>query len=336
MRTTIKQPATRIAGSAEIRLLKDPGERAGIVVRQWKRGILEVRGTQAGTPAEDQGLNDHKGWLVVGVNSKPVWTSVEIGELMRNHSTIILNMVLPEAGEIPEGKAMSKSQPSPRAPSYQQGSMPRSLSQNLGKYKPGDRVEVYYGTEDGMASGVWHTAEVVALLQDGTYVVQFETGEETEGVPPHSMRFYGSASPTSSAMSPRSMEFRKGDRVEVFYGPQEDGWFAATVGDRHRDGSYTVTYDTGEISEGVTVDYIRSSNEESTPYAARSEARSESGGAGGYPLSRGSQAEVLWEGRTWTPCIVKAYQPSTNTYDVDWFDGTETIGVLALHIRSRE
>ncbi|KAJ9468874.1 hypothetical protein DIPPA_04469 [Diplonema papillatum] len=333
----IRTPKERLASGECItrRLTKQANSPAGLILRQWKRGILEIRGVQEGLPAEDQNFTTHTGYLLIGINGRPVETVVDVGDVLKAATDVTLSLALPSPGDIPkEAKrsAMSKtgvtyamSNPNP---SFGHDSPSRgSLSRPSGRFRPGDRCEVYYGAEDGITQGIWYPCEVTAILHDLTYCVLFDTGEAAEGVASHSMRMLGSTT-TSPMASPRQ-EIRKDERVEVFYGPDEDGWYPAIVSFRNRDGTFTVRFDSGEISEGVSRDYIRPVVEDdysSFHHSVRSE--------GVTPhLGVGSAAEVLWEGKEWTPSVIKAFHPMTNMYDVDWMDGTETLGVLARDVR---
>eukprot|EP00754_Rhynchopus_humris_P006753 Rhum_TRINITY_DN13204_c0_g1::Rhum_TRINITY_DN13204_c0_g1_i1::g.58053::m.58053 len=351
-------PKERLAESTVLRLNKAVGDSAGIVLRMWKRGVIEIRDTRRGMPAFEQDIGSHKGWLIVGINGQPVYDVQQVGEMLRESGTVNINVAMPREGDIPKGQRpvddsltrpvynnntashAGASHVVPTRSSVSPNSTPSYLAS---KFRPGERVEVFYGAEDGVmtAGGRWYPAEVVGILSDGTYSVTFETGEAAEGVAAHSMRHAGHPSPSSSAVASPRTEMRPGDRVDVFYGPDEDGWYPATVTSRARDGTYTVRFEgAGEIAEGVSRDYLRTADEPE-PYPG---AGSQTYGSGSYGrsvsetplpphLGVGSTAEVFWEGTTWTPCVIKAYHPQTNMYDVDWMDRTETNGVMAIHVR---
>ena len=388
--TPTQDPKERLAESTVLRLNKAVGDSAGIVLRMWKRGVIEIRDTRRGMPAFEQDIGSHKGWLIVGINGQPVYDVQQVGEMLRESGTVNINVAMPREGDIPKGqRPVDESLTRPvynNTASHAASShvVPRSsVSPNstpsylASKFRPGERVEVFYGAEDGVmtAGGRWYPAEVVGILSDGTYSVTFETGEAAEGVAAHSMRHAGHPSPSSSAVASPRTEMRPGDRVDVFYGPDEDGWYPATVTSRARDGTYTVRFEgAGEIAEGVSRDYLRTADEPE-PYPG---AGSQTYGSGSYGrsvsetplpphLGVGSTAEVFWEGTTyalifvvhaprriisgheflysppsnntntntnsWTPCVIKAYHPQTNMYDVDWMDRTETNGVMAIHVR---
>ena len=291
------------------------GGPAGIILRQWKRGVIEIRDTQRGLPAHEQDIQSHNGYLIVGINGRPVYTVMEIGDLLKECSTANINVVLPKPGDIPKGmKANTAVKPyaSNRENTPDNGardlpSVSPTPSYSNSKFRPGDRVDVYYGAEDGVSGGVWYPSEVTALLNDGTYSVLFDTGEAAEGVAAHSIRMQGMPSPSNStAMSPRH-ELRKGDRVEVFYGPDEDGWYQAVISNRNRDGSYTVRFDTGEVSEGVSRDFLRPLAEDDY-YGNGSQSGAYSSFSRNDPvaphLGVNSQAEVLWEGTEYVNNIV--------------------------------
>eukprot|EP01061_Rhynchopus_euleeides_P045176 TRINITY_DN8024_c0_g1_i1.p1 TRINITY_DN8024_c0_g1~~TRINITY_DN8024_c0_g1_i1.p1 ORF type:complete len:384 (+),score=111.16 TRINITY_DN8024_c0_g1_i1:60-1211(+) len=351
-----KDPKERIPEATAIRLVKEMGGPAGIILRQYKKGVIEIRDTQKGLPAHNQDIQSHRGWLIVGINNRPVYTVVEIGDLLKECSCADINVVMPMPGDIPPAYRGNKNtsaikpysahrsgedeaqQDTAQPPSSAQPreATPSSYSppSYASKFRPGDRVDVYYGAEDGLnGGGVWYPSEVTAILHDGTYAVTFDTGEAAEGVAAHSMRMQGMPSPTSSAIASPRHELRKGDRVEVFYGPDEDGWYQAVISNRNRDGSYTVRFDTGEISEGVSRDYLRPVEEDYYGSGAYSSFSQRNESPVPPHLGVNSQAEVLWEGTQWTPCVIKAYHPHTNMYDVDWMDGTETNGVMAVHVR---
>eukprot|EP01064_Diplonema_japonicum_P033160 TRINITY_DN6477_c0_g1_i2.p1 TRINITY_DN6477_c0_g1~~TRINITY_DN6477_c0_g1_i2.p1 ORF type:complete len:386 (+),score=46.90 TRINITY_DN6477_c0_g1_i2:44-1159(+) len=335
-------PKDRLPESVPLDLQKEMSQPAGIILRAWKKGVLEIRGTQPGSPAHAQDIDTHRGWLVVGLNGKPVYSHIEVGDILKASTNVKINVVPPQPGDIPKikedkSKGVVNYDMSNPNPGSQGAYSPSSKSMSKGTFRPGDKVEVYYGQEDGVSQGVWYPAEVTAKLFDGSFAVTFETGEAAEGVAGHSMRLQGAPSPTSSHVSPRSFDINPNDRVEIFYGPDDDGWYPATIGQRHRDGSFTVHFDSGEISEGVSREYIRPLGDDEGSYTYYGSGTY--GGASSMTeslpphLGVNSQAEVLWEGKEWTPCVIKAFHPLSNTYDVDWQDGTETLGVLQRDVR---
>eukprot|EP01063_Lacrimia_lanifica_P015833 TRINITY_DN22496_c0_g1_i1.p1 TRINITY_DN22496_c0_g1~~TRINITY_DN22496_c0_g1_i1.p1 ORF type:complete len:363 (+),score=140.98 TRINITY_DN22496_c0_g1_i1:52-1140(+) len=339
-----QDPRERMGGAVVVRIHKEAGRAAGIWLRHWKRGVIEVRGVMDDYPDhEREAIESHKGWLLVGVNNRPMYNVTEVGHELKRCHQAQLHLCPPNPGDIPAGKGAvagpnrARSLPMPSArPLVAHPSQPTSVSPQRPAFKPGARVEVYYGPED-VEGGQWYPASVVSFHYDGTYSVLFDSGEACEGVAQHCMKHLGEAQ-APGFPSPRGVGTFVGDRVEVYYG--ENDWFPGTIMSRQQDGSYTIRFDSGEVVPAVQPEFFRPLPEaqasmpmQRAPSMPMRSMQSMAMYNPDEPLHVGQTAEVLWEGKQWLECVVKAYHPEVDMYDVDWRDGSETLGVMAVHVR---
>jgi hypothetical protein len=182
-----------------------------------------------------------------------------------------------------------------------------------GAYAVGAKVECRYKGKKRYYAGV------VAAYEDGTYAIDYDDGEKESGVAEDLIRVLEEA----PAPAPTSGRYAVGTKVEARYRGKKK-WYAGEV--TKVDGDvYSITYEDGDVEDGVAEELIRAV-EEAAPAPAPAAATED----GKYAV--GSKVECRYKGKKrYYPGRVAGY--SGGEYAIDYDDGEKESGVAEELIR---
>lgn len=141
----------------------------------------------------------------------------------------------------------------------------RPLNSQTISYQPvpdtEDLLPISYSMYDIIESktldGVWLKGEISRINADGTYNVQFDSGESERNVPMSRIRLHNRRVKFSqSTDSYPPLKFLLYDRIEGRFGGK-DKWYAGEICKINDNGTYNIQYDDGDIEYDVTSEYIR-------------------------------------------------------------------------------
>ena len=158
-----------------------------------------------------------------------------------------------------------------------------------------------------------------------TYSIDYDDGEKESGVAEELIRVLEEA--PAPAPAPASGKYAVGAKVEARYRGKKK-WYAGEV--TKVDGDvYSVTYEDGDVEDGVAEELIRAV-EEAAPAPAPAAAAAEDG-----KYAVGSKVECRYKGKKrYYPGRVASY--SGGEYSIDYDDGEKESGVAEELIRALE
>jgi len=187
-----------------------------------------------------------------------------------------------------------------------------------GAFAVGAKVECRYKGKKRYYPGT------IADYEDGVYAIDYDDGEKESGVSEELIRAVEEAPAPAPAAA--SGKYAVGAKVEARYRGKKK-WYAGEV--TKADGDvYSVTYEDGDVEDGVAEELIRAV-EEAAPAPAPAAAAEE----GKYAV--GSKVECRYKGKKrYYPGRVASY--SGGEYSIDYDDGEKESGVAEELIRVLE
>ena len=181
-----------------------------------------------------------------------------------------------------------------------------------GKHAVGTKVQARYKGKERFYPGT------VSAYEDGAYAINYDDGEKESGVSEDLIRVVEEAPAPAPAAA--SSKYSVGTKVEARFGGKRK-WYAGEV--TKADGeTYSVTYEDGDVEDGVSEEMIRAVEE--APAAAAD---------GKYAV--GAKVEARYKGKTrFYPGVVQAH--SDNKYFIAYDDGEQEEGVEESLIRAIE
>jgi hypothetical protein len=193
----------------------------------------------------------------------------------------------------------------------------RAAAPAAGAFAVGAKVECRYKGKKRYYAGV------VAAYEDGTYAIDYDDGEKESGVSEELIRAVEEA-PAPAPAAP-SGKYAVGTKVEARYRGKKK-WYAGEVTKINGD-TYSITYEDGDVEDGVAEELIRVV-EEAAPAPAPAAAADEADGK--YAV--GAKVECRYKGKKrYYPGRVASY--SGGEYSIDYDDGEKESGVAEELIR---
>ena len=191
-----------------------------------------------------------------------------------------------------------------------------------GAFAVGAKVECRYKGKKRYYPGI------IAAYEDGVYAIDYDDGEKESGVSEELIRAVEEAPAPAPAAA--SGKYAVGAKVEARYRGKKK-WYAGEV--TKVDGDvYSVTYEDGDVEDGVAEELIRAVEEAApAPAAAADDAPAASGGfeAGAQILARYKGKKKWYKGT-----VMK--RNDDGTYEIMYDDGDKESGVSADLVKAPE
>ena len=194
------------------------------------------------------------------------------------------------------------------------------------RLKVGDKVEARYRGQGSR----FFKGKIVRVNSDATFDIDYDDGDKDRGIAEKHVRSLEGAENDGRGggrLEDNASELLEGDKVEADYRGR-GRYLEGRIQRVHRDGTFDIDYDDGEKERGVPKDMIRSLDKP----GGRGRGR-----AYGGSLQRGDKVEARYRGRGTKFCKgTIARVNSDSTFDIDYDDGEQEIGLQEEHVRSLE
>ena len=194
-----------------------------------------------------------------------------------------------------------------------------------GKHAVGTKVEARYKGKKSFYPGV------VSAYEQGAYDINYDDGEQESGVAEELIRVVEEAAAPAPAAA--SSKYAVGAKVEARFGGKRK-FYAGVVTKANGDETYSVTYEDGDVEDGVAGEMIRAIEEEA-PAQTRARTLEPAAAAEEGKYAVGAKIECKYKGKKrYYPGVVAAYEGGA--YNINYDDGERETGVAEELIRVLE